>query len=122
MNKSVRRSSLTHVEMDQAKRVVLRLREADINDLDLYEPVRLYLEKHGHSPSEIEANRHFIHIQPPNPHIPQADPKIHIIIDLETNQFSGQLDRDFPHEFYRIRRQETELCVKSMITMSVSFD
>lgn len=108
--------------MDQAKRVVLRLREADINDLDLYEPVRLYLEKHGHSPSEIEANRHFIHIQPPNPHIPQADPKIHIIIDIETNQFSGYLDRDFPHEFYRIRRQGTELYVKSTVDMSVYFD
>lgn len=66
LNKSVHRSSLTHIKMDQVKQVVLCLREADINDLDLYKPVHLYLEKHGHSPSEIEANRHFIHIQPPN--------------------------------------------------------
>lgn len=79
--------------------MILRLHEADINDHDLYEPVRLYLKKHGHPASEIKANRHFIHIQPPNPHIPQADPKIHIIIDMETVQFSGQIDCDFLMNF-----------------------
>lgn len=107
--------------MAQAKRVVLRLRETDINYDDLYEPVRLYLEKHGRSSSEIEANRHFIHIQPANPHIPQVDPKIHIVVDIETDQFSGPLDPDFPHEFYRIRRDNTELCVETIISVSLFF-
>lgn len=95
--------------MAQAKRVVLRLREADINDRDLYEPVRLYLEKNRRSSSEIDANLHFIHVQPPNPHIQQLDPKIHIVIDIETSEFSGEIGPDFPHEFYRIRRLGNEL-------------
>lgn len=101
--------------MAQAKRVVLRLREADMNDRDIYEPARLYFEKHGHSSSEIESNRHFIHIQPPNPHIPQADPKLHVIIDMEVKQHSGHLSHDFPHEFFLVRREGTELCEKHLI-------
>lgn len=105
--------------MAPVKRVILRLREADINDHDLYEPVRLYLEKHGHSSSEIGANRHFIHIQPPNPHIPQTDPKIHVIIDMEAEQFSGYLSHDFPHEFYRVRRQGSELYLTPLIRTSL---
>lgn len=95
--------------MSQAKRVILRLREADINPNDIYEPVRLYLEKRGRSATELEADRHFIHVQPPNPDILQSDPKIHIIIDLEKDKFCGDLDHDFPHEIYRIRRQDNDM-------------
>lgn len=100
--------------MAQAKRVVLRLQEADVNDCDLYEPVRLYLEKNGRSSSEIEANRHIIHIQPPNPHIPQVNPSIYIVVDIEKEQFSGPLDKSFPHEFYRIPRHGNELYVRPL--------
>ncbi|KAJ5570414.1 uncharacterized protein N7459_009844 [Penicillium hispanicum] len=97
--------------MSQPKRVILRLDEADINEHDLYEPVRLYLEKHGHSASELEADRHFVHIQPPNLVRLQANPKIYITIDLEKDQFLGPLDSDFPHELYRIRRQGDEMVI-----------
>lgn len=95
--------------MLQAKRVILRLSEADLNKDDIYEPVRLYLEKYGHSPDELATDRHFIHVQPPNPHILQKDPKIHIVIDLEKKNFSGPLDSNFPHDVHRIRRQDSEM-------------
>ena len=90
--------------MNPAKRVILRLREAEINYDDLYESVRVYFETNGRSVEELEADRHFIHVQPSNPDIPQTDPKIHIIIDLEKDQFSGALHENFPHEIYRVRR------------------
>lgn len=61
--------------MAPVKRVVLRLCEAHINNHDLYEHVRLYLEKDRHSSPEIEPNWHFIRIQPPNPHIPASRPQ-----------------------------------------------
>ncbi|KAL2811157.1 hypothetical protein BDW59DRAFT_60437 [Aspergillus cavernicola] len=95
--------------MVQAKRVILRVREADLDFLDIYEPVRLHLQHNDRSVSELEEDRHFIHIQPPNPDIPQTDPKIHIIIDLEKDSFSGGLDGDFPHELYRMRRVDDKL-------------
>ncbi|KAJ5641192.1 hypothetical protein N7490_005192 [Penicillium lividum] len=95
--------------MDQAKRVILRLREADMNFNDPYEAVRLYLEKKGHSLQHLDENHHFIHIQPPNPDIPQVDPKIHVIIDFETAKFSGPITSDFPPEFYRVCRVEGKL-------------
>lgn len=95
--------------MCQPKRIILRLDEADINEHDPYEPVRLYLEKYGHSASELEADRHFVHVQPPNLVRSQANPKIYITIDLEKDKFSGPLDSDFPHDLYRIRRQGDEM-------------
>ncbi|KAJ5644229.1 uncharacterized protein N7484_006736 [Penicillium longicatenatum] len=97
------------MDLDQAKRVILRLQEADMNYNDPYEPVRLYLEKMGHSLQHLDENHHFIHIQPPNPDIPQIDPKIHVVIDFETAKFSGPIEGDFPHEFYRVRREGGKL-------------
>lgn len=67
-------------------RVILRVREADFEEDDMLKPVRLYL-KMGRSVREIEENRHYVHFQPSNAHIPQRDPKIHIIIDLNHAQF-----------------------------------
>ncbi|KAB8227192.1 hypothetical protein BDV23DRAFT_188901 [Aspergillus alliaceus] len=90
--------------MDRPKRVILRLQEADLDEGDLYEPVRLYFGKMNRPVQELETNRHFIHIQPPNPHIPQVNPKLHVVIDLEAEKFSGKLSADFPHEIYRVRR------------------
>lgn len=110
--------------MDHAKRVILRLQEADMNYNDPYEPVRLYLEKNGHSLQHLDENHHFIHIQPPNPEIPQADPKIHVIIDFEKAKFSGPIEGDFPHEFYRVRRDAGKLYVKptwNNIAMLISY-
>ncbi|KAJ5543759.1 hypothetical protein N7513_007267 [Penicillium frequentans] len=88
-----------------AKRVILRIPEPDMNYTDSYEPVRLYLSKTGGSLQDLNENRHYIHIQPPNPHIPCNRPKIHVVIDLEKEKFSGPLGDDFPHEFYRVQRE-----------------
>ena len=88
--------------MDLAERVILRIRAADVNWFDPFKPVRLYLAKKVHSIEEITnpLDRHFVHLQPP-PDIPQRDPKILIIIDLNKGQFSQTLvDDDFPHEMY----------------------
>ncbi|BAE54967.1 unnamed protein product [Aspergillus oryzae RIB40] len=84
--------------MDHPKRVILRLQEADLDEADLYEPVRLYLEKNGRSIEELDTDRHFVHIQPPNPDIPQVDPKLHVVIDLEAEKYTGKLGPDFPYE------------------------
>lgn len=59
--------------MNQAKGVILRLREAELDYDNPYESVRLYLENNGCSVTEVETDRHFIHVQPPNPDIPQID-------------------------------------------------
>lgn len=91
--------------MDSAKRVILRIQESDVKPDDLFEPVRLYLQKTKHSLDETEDpwNRHFIHLQPPSD-IPQKNPKIHVIIDLNKDQYlKAFVDRDFPHECYRIK-------------------
>ncbi|KAL4922804.1 hypothetical protein BDW62DRAFT_196810 [Aspergillus aurantiobrunneus] len=89
-----------------AKRVILRVREADLEGEDPYEPIRLYFEANGRSMDELGGGRHFIHYQPSNAHIPQRDPKIHIVMDLEKAAHSGMLGPDFPHEVYPIRRVE----------------
>lgn len=75
--------------MNPAKRVILRLREAEVDYEDPYEAVRLYLEKNGRSVQEFDAGLHFVHVQPSSPDIPQIVPKIHIVIDLEKDRFSG---------------------------------
>ncbi|KAJ1714024.1 hypothetical protein NYO67_3818 [Aspergillus flavus] len=95
--------------MDHPKRVILRLQEADLDEADLYEPVRLYLEKNGRSIEELDTDRHFVHIQPPNPDIPQVDPKLHVVIDLEAEKYTGKLGPDFPYEVYRVRRMDGKL-------------
>lgn len=97
--------------MDYAKRVILRIREADVNWTDQFEPVRLYLEKKGHSSEETTTpwNNHFVHLQPPSD-IPQQDPKIHIIIDLNKARFSKTfVDDEVPHEMYRIRYVDNKM-------------
>lgn len=95
--------------MAQAKRIILRISEADLNHQDLYEAVRVYLRARDRPVDELTQDRHFIHIQPPSPDIPQEDPKIHIVIDLEKDLHSGPLGLDFPHELYRIRRVDGEM-------------
>ncbi|KAL5338415.1 hypothetical protein BJX70DRAFT_388632 [Aspergillus crustosus] len=94
--------------MTTAKRIILRFPEDIQNPYDLYEPVRLYFAKFNRPVEELNSDRHWIHLQPPSD-IPQANPKLHIVIDLETDEFSGPLGPGFPHELYRVRRQNNEL-------------
>lgn len=94
--------------MGQAKRVILRLPENDMDYKDIYEPARLYFTKFSHSAEEVNSSRHFIHIQPQSD-LPQPDSKIHIVIDLETEQFSGSVDHSLPHEIYAVRRRGNEM-------------
>lgn len=108
------------------KRVIIRLQQSDFNDRDPELPARIYLEKFR-SLNEFGENRHFIHIQPPSPgnndnddngnsndnreklQFPENDYKIHVIIDIEKDQFSGPLGEDFPHEMYRLKRVDGDL-------------
>lgn len=94
--------------MGQAKRVILRLSENNMDYEDAYKPVRLYLTKFGHSPEELNSTRHFVHIQPPSD-LPQPNAKVHIIIDLERERFSGPISRSFPHEIYTVRCKDNEM-------------
>ena len=101
--------------MDNAKRVILRIREADVNWTDQFMPVRLYLEKKGHSIEAIAKplDRHFVHVQLPSD-IFQWDPKIRIIIGINKDQFSKTLvGDDLPHEIYCIRYLDDKMWVFS---------
>ena len=92
----------------EAKRVILRLRETDFPDIsynDLTQSVEAYLTFSGRSTEELAQGRHFFHFQPPNPNIPQKNPRFHIIVDIEKMGHSGSLQKDFPHEIYRIYRR-----------------
>lgn len=92
----------------EAKRVILRLRESDFPDIsysNIIQIVDAYLTFSGRSTEERAQGRHFFHFQPPNPNIPQKDPRFHIIIDIEKMGHSGSLQKDFPHEIYRIYRR-----------------
>lgn len=95
--------------MDSAKRVIFRIREADVDWKDQCKPVRLYLEQMGYASAETRQDcmdpweRQFIHIQPPC-EIEQGDPKIHVVADLNKDQYSQPFaGKDLPHEFYRVR-------------------
>lgn len=94
--------------MNEAKRVILRLREDQMDYSDTYKPVRLYFSKFNRSLDELESNRHFIHIQPPSD-LYQPNSKIHVVIDLEKDQFSGEFSQDFPHDIYTIRYEGDEM-------------
>jgi hypothetical protein len=94
--------------MSEAKRVILRLREDQMDYGDTYKPVRLYFSKFNRSLEELESTRHFIHIQPPSD-ISQPSSNIHVVIDLEKDQFSGKFSNDFPHELYAIRYVGNEM-------------
>jgi hypothetical protein len=95
-----------------AKRVILRLRDNDFPNVsynDLVKCVETFLAFSGHSVEELSQGRHFFHFQPPNPQIPQQNPRFHIIIDIEKQQHSGPLQKDFPHEIYRVSRRDDEM-------------
>ncbi|KAL4792947.1 hypothetical protein BDV19DRAFT_391604 [Aspergillus venezuelensis] len=97
--------------MAQPKRIVLRISSADFDEKNMYEAVYVYFEKTNRSTDELseQPQRHYIHITPDNSHIPQRDPKVHIVIDLEISAHSGPLSPDFPHELYRMKRVDGEM-------------
>ncbi|RDW90520.1 uncharacterized protein DSM5745_02295 [Aspergillus mulundensis] len=90
---------------NSAKRVILRVPETDMDYQNPREFVDFYFTKF---PAEAASDpaRHFIHYQPPSDiEDPQSNPKIHIVIDIETQEVSGEtLSEDFPHEIYAARR------------------
>lgn len=94
--------------MSEPKRIILRLSETDFNAFDMYEAVRAYLEHHDRSATELQEYRHRIHMRPSNDHIPQHDPKVYFIVDLEMDLYvgdkRGRVERDFPHELFGVRR------------------
>jgi hypothetical protein len=95
-----------------AKRVILRLRESDFPEVSyagLLKCVESFLAFSGRSVDELARDEHFFHVQPPNPQIPQRDPRFHIIIDMEKKNHSGSLPKDFPHEIYRVSRYDNEM-------------
>lgn len=71
------------------KRVILRLRDDDFPNVsydDLVKCVESFLVFSGYSVEELSQRKHFFHFQPPNPLIPQQNPRFHIIIDIEQQQ------------------------------------
>lgn len=95
-----------------AKRVILRLREGDFSNMlysDIVPCVKRYLEFSGRAVEEAEQNKHFWHFQPPHADPPQANPRFHIIIDIDDAEHSGPLQKDFPHEIYRVAKVENQM-------------
>ncbi|OQE07796.1 hypothetical protein PENVUL_c012G06924 [Penicillium vulpinum] len=94
------------------KRVILRLQESNFPRMsysDIVECVKCFLAYSGRLPEETEQGWHFWHLQPPSPVTPQANPRFHIIIDINRMEHSGPLDEQFPHEIYRVSRVENEI-------------
>lgn len=62
-----------------AKRVILRLRDNDFPDVSYIDLVKcvesFFLTFSGRSAEELAQGRHFFHVQPPNPQIPQENPR-----------------------------------------------
>lgn len=90
-----------------AKRVILRIPESEMNYQHPGEFVDFYFMKFPSNAASDPA-RHFIHYQPPND-IPHSNAKVHIVIDIETQEFAGELGREFPHEIYAVRRGAEQL-------------
>lgn len=89
-------------QANQAKRVILRVPESEMNYQDPNEFVRLYLAKFRPG-EELDLTRHFTHHEPPSD-IPYENPKVHAFIDLEAKASVGAIDQNFPHEIHAIRR------------------
>ncbi|PYI29522.1 hypothetical protein BP00DRAFT_448338 [Aspergillus indologenus CBS 114.80] len=88
--------------MAGAKRVILRVPENEMDYQNPREFVDFYFKKFP-SNAALDSARHFIHYQPPSD-IPQSNAKVHIVIDLETQDFAGTLNQEFPHDIYAVRR------------------
>jgi hypothetical protein len=88
--------------MGGAKRVILRVPESEMDYQNPREFVDFYFTKFP-SGAASDSARHFIHYQPPSD-TSQSNPKVHIVIDLETQDFTGTLNQEFPHEIYAVRR------------------
>ncbi|KAJ0417808.1 hypothetical protein BJY00DRAFT_197891 [Aspergillus carlsbadensis] len=86
----------------QAKRVILRLAESDMDYRNLREFVDFYFTKFP-SDAALDSTRHYVHYEPPSD-FPQPNPKVHIVIDIETFPAFETLPKDFPHELYKVRR------------------
>ena len=95
--------------MSQAKCVILRVPENDMDYQDPNQFVRLYFKK-LHPDISLDLTRHCIHLQPPPlSHVPQSNHIIHIIIDFEVGDFSGPLNENFQHEVYLVRWSDDDL-------------
>ncbi|KAL2840095.1 hypothetical protein BJX68DRAFT_271800 [Aspergillus pseudodeflectus] len=86
----------------QPERVILRLSESDMDYRNPREFVDFYFRKFP-SDAALDPTRHFVHYQPPSD-FPQSNPKVHIVIDLETSRILETLGEDFPHEIYKVCR------------------
>lgn len=90
------------------------MRDSDYPDLtfdEVTQTVEAFLTFSGHSAEELAQGKHFYHIQPPNPDIPQRNPRCHIIIDMEVREYpeSEALGEGFPHEIYRVVRCDDKM-------------
>ena len=90
----------TKMSERRPKRVVLHVREDDLEDENPHEAIRQYFDKINRPYQEIEDGRHYVHIHRANPNMPEST--TYIIIDMEKDKFSGDMDMDFPHEMYNI--------------------
>ncbi|KAI2741985.1 hypothetical protein DTO013F2_8648 [Penicillium roqueforti] len=55
---------------------------------------------------EALQEKHFWHFQPSNG---QAGTRFHIVIDIDKFGHSGAIERDFPHEIYRVVKNHDEI-------------
>jgi hypothetical protein len=96
----------------KAKRVILRLRASEFEDFahdDYFKVVQSFLIFSGRSDHEVDEDKHFYRVEPLNPEIAKPNARFHIIIDLEKSQFNGALGQNFPHDVYRVRRDNDKL-------------
>jgi len=92
----------------QPKRVILRLRVRDFeggNSFEYIDAIKAYLAFAKRPTSELEENKHYVHIEPfQDPELQQTT--FHITLDINKDLLDQPNFQDLPHEVYRIRRDE----------------
>lgn len=92
-----------------SKRVILRLLERDFPDMkypEIVACVKAIMIFNERPAEEALQEKHFWHFQPSNG---RAGTRFHIVIDIDKFGHSGAIERDFPHEIYRVVKIHDEM-------------
>lgn len=76
---------------------------------DIIACIKRFLEFSGRDGEEAEQDMHYWHFQPPCMEPPQPNERFHIIIDIDTAEHSGPLQKEFPHEIYRVGKVDDQM-------------
>lgn len=82
------------------KRVVLHVREDELEDANPHGAIRQYFDKISRPDQEMEDGRHYVQVHRTDTYMPGST--TYITIDMDKDKFSDRMDLNFPHEMYNI--------------------